>query len=103
MIFEWTEKERSDLIHRGFRPGFMHDIKVGDIVNIPSISRFLPEEDLPEQYLVQRIIRTQHEDLINDDETIPHYVVVFIGVAADEMPYHKAYGHTYPCMILRRD
>lgn len=103
-MLNFTTDEIDLLVADGFIASFMRDIRVGDLVAIPPVTResWTGEPRAVESLRIQRILQELDDDLDEHGNDIsPHFVLNFIGLDIDDRPIHKAFGHTYPCFIKK--
>lgn len=103
-MLDFTQDELTLLIQDGYEPGFMMDIREGDLIAIPPIMRTNIEglNNTIKTLVVKRVIKSDSSYYDSDkDEIIPHTVINFIGITLDNLPEHCMYGNTYPCFIKR--
>lgn len=105
-MLDFTKEELMLLTQDGYKPGFMMDIREGDLIAIPPVwrSQFdgtpIPIKSLTIERILELV--TQDYDEVND-RVIHHTVVVFIGRDLDGLPEHCSYGNTYPVLIKRQE
>ena len=101
-MMNFTDTELDLLVADGYQPGYMIDIREGDLVAIPPVTRF---DDKPVQTIV--VTRLMVVDASYWDERkngiVPHRVIDFIGTDLDGRPHHLSYGNTYPCFFKREE
>jgi len=103
---DFTMEETSMLVEDGYQPGFMLDVREGDLVAIaPGIRSNFDGTTRPIKTLtVQRllILNNSYYDY-ESDEMIENVVIKFIGINLDGLPEHCAYSNVYPCFIKKSE
>lgn len=108
-MLDFTQEETALLVADGYMPGWMMDIREGDLIAIAPVVRtnFADGSPVPPKTLtVARVIRsdasyTEYDHETHEERLVPHTVINFIGISLDNLPEHCAYGNTYPCFIKR--
>ena len=103
-MLDFTQEETELLVADGYEPGFMMDIRVGDLVAIAPVMRtsFDGAPIPPKTLTVVRIVKQDGSYWQPErEEMVRNTVVNFIGMNLNNLPEHCAYGHTYPCFIKR--
>jgi hypothetical protein len=103
-MLEFTNDEIVMLVEDGYEPGFMMDIREGDLVAIPPIMRtnFEGVPNPVRTLVIQRImpVDSSYHDM-DTDELVRNVVIHFIGMTLENLPQHCTYGSTYPCFFKR--
>jgi hypothetical protein len=101
-MMDFTKEEIRLLLGMDYHPGFMLDIREGDLVAIPPVTRHPVngETALIQTFRVKRLITLHKESYdMDSDNVVEYYVVIFIGTDLDGLPHHCSYGNTYGCFI----
>lgn len=101
-MMSFTDAELDMLTADGYTPGYMMDVREGDLVAIPPVMRL---DDKKVQTIVITRLMMVDGSYWDDRQggIVPHRVIDFIGTDLDGRPHHMSYGNTYPCFIKRDD
>lgn len=106
-MLDFTEDELILLVQDGYKPGYMMDIREGDLIAIPPVSRIRFSESEPKPsvktLVVQRVMSLDASYVDDSKKFIQHTVITFIGINVNNLPEHCSYGNTYPCFIKREE
>lgn len=93
MMMTFTPNEAIALQEEGFFAAWMKDVREGDMIAIPPVSRFSEINDEVQWVYVTRLRNVKASSS----------VVTVIGITLDGYEIHHAYGDSYPVSILRLD
>jgi hypothetical protein len=103
---KFTNEETQLLMEDGYKPGYMGDIREGDLVAIPPVSRtsFAGEIHPVKTIVVDRLMKQDASYFDPDEnEQVQNVVINFIGFNLDNLPEHLSYGSMYPCFYKREE
>lgn len=106
-LMNHTTEESFDLVASGFMPGYVGDLKEGDVFSIAPVMRKVivsgEPDRTPMMYCVDQVRPV--EASYTDDVGQYHHNVVVNMIAWDELnlPVHLSYGSTYPVYILQNN
>lgn len=98
-MMSFTDAELDMLVSDGYEPGYMMDIREGDLVAIPPVIRFDDQKVIT--VVVTRLMPTNGDYMDESGAMVRNTVMVFIGNDLDGRPHHLSYGGTYPCFLKR--
>lgn len=93
-----TKAEVRDLLDRGFKPGWIQDLEIGDIF---IVVRDFPRDEPEKLCVVERFLKHDTIEMRGEDEFVQNTVVNMIVFDEDGLERPIAYGFSYPIYIFR--
>lgn len=97
----FTDEELDLLTADGYVPGYFMDIREGDLVAIPPVTRH--DNKTVTTVVIERLMTVQADYNNEDGQLVRNQVLNLIGRDLDGRPLHLTYGNTYPCFIKREE